>query len=120
MFSLDGSMRYLLYNRPTDMRKSYHTLCGIVNNVLSRDPYNGDVYIFINKPRNRIKLLHWEPGGLVLYSKMLERGTFGRCPKAGREQETALLEWDDLARIVEDVLTHPGQGKRGQRCPKKG
>ena len=43
------------------MRKSYHTLCGIVNNVMGLNPNNGDVYIFINKRRNRMKLLHWEP-----------------------------------------------------------
>ena len=71
MFSLNDSMRYLLYNKPTDMRKSYHTLCGLVTNELGCDPCNGDVYIFINKARNRIKLLHWEPGGLVLYCKLL-------------------------------------------------
>ena len=58
MFSLNDSMRYLLYNKPTDMRKSYHTLCGLVTNELGCDPCNGDVYIFINKARNRIKLLH--------------------------------------------------------------
>ena len=67
MFSLNDSMRYWLYNRPTDMRKSYYTLSGIVTNELGCDPCNGDVYIFMNKSRNRIKLLHWEPGGLVLY-----------------------------------------------------
>ena len=49
MFSLNDSMRYLLYNKPTDMRKSYHTLCGLVTNELGCDPCNGDVYIFINK-----------------------------------------------------------------------
>ena len=38
MFSLSDSMRYMLYNQPTDMRKSYHTLSGIVSNVLGCDP----------------------------------------------------------------------------------
>jgi transposase len=37
---------------------------------------SGDVFIFINKPRNRMKLLKWEPGGFVLFYKRLERGTF--------------------------------------------
>ena len=78
MFSLNDSMKYWLYNQPTDMRKSYYTLSGIVSNTMGLDPYNGDVYIFMNKSRNRIKLLHWEPGGLVIYSKLLEAGTFGK------------------------------------------
>ena len=48
---------------PPTCEKSYHTLSGIVSNVLGCDPCNGDVYIFMNRSRNRIKLLHWEPGG---------------------------------------------------------
>lgn len=66
MFNLNESMRYLLYNKPTDMRKSFRTLGGIVRNAMGCDPTNGDVYIFMNKQRNRIKLLHWERGGMVL------------------------------------------------------
>ena len=75
MFSLNDSMRYLLYNRPTDMRKSFHTLSGIITDAMGQDPCSGNVYIFINRARDRIKLLHWEPGGMVLYSKLLEAGT---------------------------------------------
>ena len=78
MFSLNDSMRYLLYNRPTDMRKSFHTLSGIITDAMGQDPSNGNVYIFINRARDRIKLLHWEPGGMVLYSKLLEAGTLCR------------------------------------------
>ncbi|WP_302787916.1 IS66 family insertion sequence element accessory protein TnpB, partial [Phocaeicola coprophilus] len=52
-------MRYLLYNRPTDMRKSFHTLSGIITDAMGQDPCNGNVYIFINRARDRIKLLHW-------------------------------------------------------------
>src|SRR3712207_7187763 len=78
MFNLNDSLHYLLYNRPTDMRKSFHTLSGIVTDVMGHDPCNGNVYIFMNRARNRIKLLHWEAGGMVLYSKLLETGTFGK------------------------------------------
>ena len=60
MFSLNDSMRYLLYSEPTDMRKSYHTLSGLVTNNMGINVRNGDVFIFINKARNRVKLLHLE------------------------------------------------------------
>ena len=82
MFSLGREMRYWLYSEPTDMRKSFHTLCGLLRNKIGGDPMNGDVYIFVNKRRNRIKLLHYENGGMVIYAKMLDRGTFG-MPIAG-------------------------------------
>lgn len=107
MFSLNDSMRYMWYNKPTDMRKSYHTLSGIVTNIMGRDPINGDVYIFMNKARNRIKLLHWEPGGMVIYSKLLETGTF-RCPdNISREDESGTIAWRDLVLVVEGIMENP-------------
>ena len=71
-------MRYWLFTEPTDMRKSFHMLSGIVNNQMSIDLRNGDVFIFINKNRNRIKLLRKEPGGLVIYAMMLDYGRLQR------------------------------------------
>lgn len=107
MFSLNDSMRYLLYNQPTDMRKSFHALSGIVTNILDRDPCNGDVYIFINKDRNRIKLLHWEPGGMVVYSKLLEAGTLGKGPNPNRDSIFGTIEWRDLVMLVEGIIEKP-------------
>lgn len=107
MFSLNDSMRYLLYNKPTDMRKSYHTLCGLVTNELGCDPCNGDVYIFINKARNRIKLLHWEPGGLVLYCKLLESGTFGKPSGLAKDAVSGSIEWSGLVMVVEGIIEQP-------------
>ena len=59
-------MRYWLFTEPTDMRKSFHMLSGIVNNRMSADLRNGDVFIFVNKNRNRINLLRKEPGDFVI------------------------------------------------------
>lgn len=101
MFSLNDSMRYWLWTEATDMRKSFHTLAGIVRDRMGHDPVNGDVYVFINRGRNRIKLLHWEPGGMVLYSKILERGTFGT--PAGL-QDDGSLAWRDLVMVVEGIM----------------
>jgi transposase len=75
MFSL-GAARYYLYREPTDIRRSFDGLCGLVTDRLGQNPMSGDVFIFINKPRNRMKLLKWEPGGFVLFYKRLESGTF--------------------------------------------
>ena len=104
MFSLNDSLRYWLYSEPTDMRKSFHTLSGIVTDRMGVDPCNGDVYIFINKSRNRIKLLHWEPGGMVIYSKLLEAGTIG--PPS--EVENGQVRWSDLVMMVEGIMVSAG------------
>ena len=93
MFSLNDSMCYLLYSRPTDICKSFHARSGIITDAMGQDPCNGNVYIFINRARNRIKLLHWEPGGMVLYSKLLEAGTLGKPDSASDNEVCANIEW---------------------------
>ena len=100
MFTLTSSHRYYLYDQPTDMRKSFDSLSGIVRNQLHRDPMSGEVYVFINKQRNRIKLLHWEAGGFVLYYKRLEKGLF-ELPKA--KANTLAVSWSTLMMIVEGI-----------------
>ena len=119
MFSLNDSMRYLLYRHPTDMRKSFHTLSGIVNDAMGMDPCNGDVYIFLNKARNRIKLLHWESGGMVLYSKILETGTFGTPSGVHGDTLPNLIEWRDLVLLVEGIMENPNSRKERLETLKK-
>lgn len=112
MFSLNDSMRYWLYNRPTDMRKSYYTLSGIVTNELGCDPSNSDVYIFMNKARNAIKLLHWEPGGLVLYCNLLESGTFGMPSGLEKDTVSGRIKWSELVMVVEGIIEQPDSRRR--------
>ena len=101
MFSL-GAARYFLYREPTDIRKSFDGLCGLVSHQLGQNPMNGDVFIFVNKPRNRIKLLRWEPGGFVLFYKRLEKGTFELPPLShgGVSQE---IDYGELAMIITGI-----------------
>ena len=49
-------------------------LTGSFSAEMGKDPLDGSVYVFINARRDRIKLLHMEPGGLLLFIKVLERG----------------------------------------------
>ena len=100
-------MRYWLYSEPTDMRKSFHTLSGLVRNKIGGDPMDGDVYIFVNRRRNRIKLLHYETGGMVIYAKMLDRGTFGMPVPGSKDIAASSMEWEDLHRMVEGVMANP-------------
>ena len=68
--------RYFIYRSGCDMRKGYDSLCGLVRHELKKDPLLGDVFIFLSKQRNKIKLLLWQQDGFVIYSKRLEKGTF--------------------------------------------
>jgi len=106
MFSLSDSQNFWLYTKPTDMRKSFFTLSGLVCNEMKMDTLCGDVFVFINKRRNRIKLLHMEPGGLVLYSKLLEEGTF-HLPIYDVDKGKFSIEWRDLVMMVEGICNDP-------------
>jgi len=99
MFSLGERHRYYLYNDWVDMRKGFNGLSGLVRNDLGMDPLTGDVYIFINRNRNRMKLLVWEQGGYVLYYKRLEQGRF-RISKDASSQLSLEYSWEELMLLV--------------------
>jgi transposase len=75
MIQIPSARTYYLYNRATDMRKSFRGLCGLVINELRRDPLQGDGFIFINNRRTMIKVLVWDRTGFVIYYKRLSSGT---------------------------------------------
>ncbi len=84
------------------MRKGFDGLSGLVRNELAQDPLSGDVYIFINRRRNRMKLLVWEWGGFLLYYKRLERGRF-ECPPIAAKAQNTVISWQQLMLIVQGV-----------------
>jgi transposase len=76
MLSLHDNRRYFLYRVATHMRKSFDGLSGLVKQEMNQQVLGGDVFIFINRRRNQVKLLCWEIDGLAVYHKRLEKGTF--------------------------------------------
>lgn len=82
------------------MRKSFNGLSGLVRGELGREPSSGEVFIFVNRRRTHIKLLHWQPGGYVLYYKRLERGTF---PDPRIEAHQTRIRWPDLVMMIEGI-----------------
>ena len=99
MFCLNDTMRYFLCPGKTDMRKGINSLCGVVHDRMGHDVRLGDVFIFINRSRTTMKLLHAEDGGMVLYVKRLEEGTF-RLPAYDSRSRSYPMEWRDLVMMV--------------------
>ena len=97
MLSLTSEHSYFLYQGSCDMRKSFDGLCGLVSRELGREPTSGEVFVFLNRSRTHLKLLHWERGGFVLYYKRLEQGTFA-VPAA-----SASLSWAELVLMIEGL-----------------
>ena len=69
MLPFSSTQRYYFYRHPTDMRKSFNGLSGIVRSELGGNPISGDVFIFVNRGRDRIKLLVWDRTGYALLYK---------------------------------------------------
>lgn len=102
MFNLNDSMRYYLYPYPTDMRKSFYTLSGVVKDLMGQDVRNGDVFIFIGRTCSSMKILHMECGGLVIYHLRLEEGRF-KLPFFDEEAHTYKTSWQDLMLMVQGI-----------------
>ena len=102
MFALSAENRFHLFSKPTDMRKSFDGLSGLVQNSLGRNPSGGDVFIFINKRRDKIKLLHWQGASFVLYYKRLEKGTF-ELPRYDAVAGSISLDYARLVMIIDGL-----------------
>lgn len=68
--------RIFLCLEPTDMRRGYRGLSAIIREKFEADPTSGSLFIFINRKRDRMKMLHFADGGFWLYYRLLEEGTF--------------------------------------------
>ncbi|MEI8046663.1 MAG: IS66 family insertion sequence element accessory protein TnpB [Bacteroidota bacterium] len=101
MFSIT-SARYFLYREVTDIRKGFDGLSGLVSGQLGQNPMSGDVFIFVNRQRNRIKLLRWEAGGFVLFYKRLEKGTF-EVPMSSKTGKELSLDYGELAMLITGI-----------------
>ena len=86
------------------MRKGFDGLCGLVHDKMDMNPMDGSVYLFINRQRNRMKMLVWEMGGFVLYYKRLEQGTF-ELPGKGKKKDTLTLDWELLVLMIQGIKT---------------
>ena len=102
MLPMISQLRFFLYPAPTDMRRSFDGLSGIVTNILNGDPTNGDAYVFVNRPRNRMKILIWDRTGFWLFYKRLEKGTF-QIPPHPAEHTSIELSYDVLLMLLEGI-----------------
>jgi len=91
MLSLSPATRIFLAVAPIDGRLSFNGLTALVQGTLEQEPTSGFLFVFVNRARNRLKILFWDGSGLVLYTKRLERGRFAAPVGAGRSQLTLLL-----------------------------
>jgi transposase len=89
VLSLSPAIRIFVHALPTDMRKHFNGLSAIVTDCFGMDVLRGDYFVFVNRSRDRCKILYWDRDGLVVWAKRLERGRF-QLPGGGDATSLAI------------------------------
>lgn len=114
MLSIPSTVSIFLYSEPTDMRKGFDGLSGIVRSEFAADPLDGGLFLFINRRRDRLKILHWDGTGYWLYYRLLEAGTFEVISSEGKYRQ---IDSTQLAMLLGGVsLVSVKRRKRYRRA----
>jgi transposase len=97
VLSLTGKRVFLACGK-TDMRKSINGLSAIVESSFNLDPFDGALFVFCNRNRDRVKIIEWDVDGFWLHFKRLEKGRF-RWPAEG-EEATMTLTGEELSFLL--------------------
>lgn len=111
MLNLAHNTRIFVRLPPTDMRQSFDGLSGLVRSAFGQDPRDGSWFLFVNKRRDRLKLLLWDRDGLVIWAKRLESGTLEMLPAEG-DATTREIDATQLAMLLGGVRLDAPRRKR--------
>lgn len=99
MISIASSTRIFVATSPTDMRKGFDGLQGLVSSVLGQDPLSGHLFLFVNRRRDKLKVLYWDGDGLAIWYRRLEQGTF-QMPTITGDKTAAEINREDLIMLI--------------------
>lgn len=102
MLSIAAGTRIFVAAGATDMRKGFDGLQGIVSGVLEQDPLSGHLFLFINRRRDKLKILYWDGDGLAIWYRRLEQGTF-QMPQIAEDQTSAEIRSDELTMLLRGI-----------------
>lgn len=118
MLTLPSSVRIFIAAEAVDLRRGFDGLAAMTRGVILQDPLNGHVFAFLNRRRNRIKLLVWDRTGFVLFYKRLERGTFRIPTEPAPGARHVELDSGDLGLMLEGIdLRGAQRQRRWKRLP---
>jgi transposase len=102
MLSLSASTRIFIASGTTDLRKGFDGLCGLVSNQLKQDPLSGTLFLFVNRRRDRLKVLYWDGDGLAIWYRRLEQGTF-QLPKPSMDATSYEIRSDEFTMLLRGI-----------------
>jgi len=87
MLTFPSALRIYLAVEPVDMRKQFNGLWSLAEEKLRENPRGGAVFVFVNKDRDRLKMLYFDGTGPWIFAKRVENVTGGvKCSHDGRGQ----------------------------------
>ncbi|RRJ95663.1 IS66 family insertion sequence hypothetical protein [Opitutaceae bacterium TAV4] len=108
---LPSGLRIYLAVEPVDMRKQYDGLWALASEHLGLDPKAGALFVFTNKSRDRVKLLHWDGSGVWVLAKRLEQGRFSWPGTALGAERKIVLEPAALTLLLDGIELKSGMRK---------
>ena len=114
MISLPSAVRAFLCTRSVDMRKSFDGLSGLVEECFRQDLLDGHLFLFVNRRRDRIKVLYFDHDGLAIWYKRLEVGCY-QVPDAG-DRDGIELDPAQLAMILSGIDLKAARRRRRFRA----
>ena len=112
MLSFPPSVRIFVCTSPADMRRSFDGLSRMVVEKIREDPFSGHLFVFVNRKKDRVKVLYWDQDGYAIWYKRLEEGTF-RFPE--NEVGKVELERSTLVLLLEGIDTAGAKRRRRYR-----
>lgn len=114
MILLPSAVRAFLCTRSVDLRKSFDGLSGLVQECFDQELLTGHLFLFLNRRRDRIKILYFDRDGLAIWYKRLEQGSF-QMPRSV-SQDGVELQPAQLAMLLSGIDLHTArQRKRFRR-----
>ncbi len=114
MLNFSHQTRVFLFLEPVDMRKSFRGLCLLAESVLKEDPASGHWFAFINRRRDRLKLLGWDGQGFWIWYKQLESGVFEK-PTVQLNRTQMEIDVTQLSLIINGIDLRSVKRKRRYR-----
>lgn len=102
MLTIPANVSVYLCTKATDMRKGFDGLHALVLQVFKRDPLDGHLFLFVNRRRDRLKMLWWDRDGLAFFYKRLESGSY-QLPATPDDREGIEIDDTDLALLLTGV-----------------
>jgi transposase len=103
MWSLPPSVRLFIATQLVDGRKGPDSLITLVRDVLGQNIFDGHLFVFFTRRRDRVRIVYWDRNGIAMWTKRLERGCFRFQTEGDVNIDVRTIEAAELGLILEGI-----------------